>query len=410
MDTLSHTTAAPETKAHLGDPESAYAELRGAFEAFRETNDLRLHEIESRSSADVLLDEKLARIELALDEHKRRLDRVTLGQRRPALGAAALADPSGTERKAAFDAFMRRGVEAKALSAGVGADGGFVAPPEIEREILTRLAAISPMRSLATVRTISSGTYRAAVSVTGPATGWVAETATRPETDSQVLAEVVVPAMELYAMPSATQTILDDALVDVDRWVAEEVENVFAEQESTAFITGNGTTQPRGVLSVPVAAEANWTNGHLGVLNTGAAGAFPSANPSDILIDLVYSLRAGYRQNAAFLMNRRTQSAIRRFRDSAGNYLWAPPAGVGQPASLMNFPVAEAEAMPNIAANAIAVLFGDFRRGYLIVDRAGLRILRDPYSAKPYVLFYTTKRVGGNVQDFAAIKGLRFAA
>ncbi len=418
METTTHCIPAPEAKAQLSDVNEAYNELRSTFEAFRDTNDQRLHEIEQRSSADVLLDEKLARIDQALDEHKRRVDRVALAARRPSLdGASAQADSGAAERKAVFEAYIRRGdlsglrgAELKALSAGSGPDGGFVAPAEVERSILQRLANISPMRALATVRTISAGTYRAAFSATGPATGWVGETAARPETASQVLSELVFPAMELYAMPSATQTILDDALVDVDRWVADEVETVFAEQESTAFISGNGTTQPRGVLTAPVVADASWSWGNIGVLNSGAAGAFAAANPSDVLIDLIYALRTGYRQNGTFLMNRRTQSAIRRFKDSAGNYIWMPPTGVGQPATLMNFPVAEAEAMPNIAANSVSVLFGDFRRGYLIVDRAGVRILRDPYSAKPYVLFYTTKRVGGGVQDFAAIKGLRFAA
>ncbi len=418
MDMTTHTTVAPEAKAHLGQAGEAFNELRSTFEAFRDTNDQRLAEMEQRSSSDVLLDEKLARIDTALDEHKRRLDRMTLTARRPSLGLSGGADDAGaSERKAGFQAYIRRGDlsafrsgELKALSAGSGPDGGFVAPAEVERDILARLANISPMRALATVRTISAGTYRAAFSATGPASGWAGETAARPETASQVLSELVFPAMELYAMPSATQTLLDDALVDVDRWVAEEVETVFAEQESTAFITGNGTTQPRGVLSVPVVADASWTWGNIGVLNTGAAGAFAATSPSDVLIDLVYALRTGYRQNGAFMMNRRVQSAIRRFKDSAGNYIWMPPSGLNQPATLMNFPVAEAEAMPNIAANSVSVLFGDFRRGYLIVDRAGVRILRDPYSAKPYVLFYTTKRVGGGVQDFAAIKGLRFAA
>ncbi len=418
MDMTTHNTVAPEAKAHLGQAGEAFHELRSTFEAFRDTNDQRLAEMEQRSSSDVLLDEKLARIDTALDEHKRRLDRMTLTSRRPSLGSSAGTDDMGaSERKAGFDAYIRRGDlsafrqgELKALSAGSGPDGGFVAPAEVERDILARLANISPMRALATVRTISAGTYRAAFSATGPASGWAGETAARPETASQVLSELVFPAMELYAMPSATQTLLDDALVDVDRWVAEEVETVFAEQESSAFITGNGTTQPRGVLSVPVVADASWTWGNIGVLNTGVAGAFAATNPSDVLIDLVYALRTGYRQNGSFLMNRRVQSAIRRFKDSAGNYIWMPPSGLNQPATLMNFPVAEAEAMPNIAANSVSVLFGDFRRGYLIVDRAGVRILRDPYSAKPYVLFYTTKRVGGGVQDFAAIKGLRFAA
>jgi HK97 family phage major capsid protein len=410
----------PETKAGHGaatagrDP--SFDELRATFEAYRDANDQRLHEIEKRSSADVLLDEKLARLDAALDAQQQRMERHALERRRPALDGAA-PERARPERKAAFEAWMRSGAvsalmaaEQKALSAGIGQDGGFVAPPEIEAAILQRLANISPMRALASVRQISSGSYRAAFSSTGPAAGWVGETAARPETAPQALSELVFPAMELYAMPSATQAILDDALVDVDAWVAEEVETVFAEQESAAFITGNGVTQPRGVLSAPVVADASWSWGNIGVLDTGAAGAFAATSPSDVLIELIYALRTGYRQNGTFLMNRRTQSMIRRFKDSAGNYLWQPPASLGQPATLMNFAVAEAEAMPNIAANSVSVLFGDFRRGYLIVDRAGVRILRDPYSAKPYVLFYTTKRVGGGVQDFAAIKGLRFAA
>ena len=415
MDNCNLAAQPPETKAHLPGADSAFAELRAAFEAYRDANDRRLGEIEQRSSADVLLDEKLARIDQSLDENLRRIDRLGLAARRPAIDGAAQGriDPHG--RKAAFEAYMRRGetgpgLEAKALSAGSGPDGGFVAPAELESAILQRLANISPMRQLATVRTVSAGSYKVAHSTAGPSAGWVGETAARPETASQPLVELTFPTMELYAMPAATQTLLDDAIVDVDRWVAEEVETVFAEQESAAFITGNGASQPRGVANVPFVADASWSWGNIGVLNTGVSGGFATVSPSDILVDLIYALRTGYRQNAAFLMSRRTQSQIRKFKDSTGAYLWQPPASLGQPATLMNFPVAEAEAMPNIAANSVSVLFGDFRRGYLIVDRAGMRILRDPYSAKPYVLFYATKRVGGGVQDFAAIKGLRFAA
>jgi HK97 family phage major capsid protein len=215
--------------------------------------------------------------------------------------------------------------------------------------------------------------------------------------------------MELYAMPAATQTLLDDAIVNVDQWIAEEVESAFAEQEGAAFVNGDGTDKPKGFLAYPSVADASWAWGNIGVLNTGVAGAFAASNPSDVLVDLVYALKAGYRQNASFVMNRKTQAAVRKFKDSTGNYLWQPPASAGAPATLLGFPLVEAEDMPNIANNAVSIAFGDFRRGYLVVDRAGVRILRDPYSAKPYVLFYTTKRVGGGVQDFAAIKGLKFA-
>jgi HK97 family phage major capsid protein len=216
--------------------------------------------------------------------------------------------------------------------------------------------------------------------------------------------------MELYAMPAATQTLLDDAVLDIDQWVAEEVETAFAEQEGQAFVTGDGVSKPKGFLAYTNVPNTSWTFGNVGYVATGVAGAFPASNPSDTLVDLIYAAKAGYRQNGVFIMNRKTQSTVRKFKDSTGAYLWQPPAGIGQRASLLNFPVVEAEDMPDIGANAYALAFGDFRRGYLVVDRAGVRILRDPYSAKPYVLFYTTKRVGGGIQDFDAIKLLKFAA
>jgi HK97 family phage major capsid protein len=209
-------------------------------------------------------------------------------------------------------------------------------------------------------------------------------------------------------MPAATQTLLDDAVVDIDQWIAEEVETAFAEQEGAAFINGDGVNQPKGFLDVDTVDDAAWEWGKLGTVKTGAAGAFPAANPADVLINLVYAVRSGYRQNGTFVMNRKALSAVRKLKDQAGQYLWSPPAAAGQPSTLLGFAVAEAEDMPDIAPGAAAIAFGDFRRGYLVVDRAGVRILRDPYSAKPYVLFYTTKRVGGGVQDFAAIKLLTF--
>ena len=216
--------------------------------------------------------------------------------------------------------------------------------------------------------------------------------------------------MELYAMPAATQTLLDDAVVDIDRWIAEEVEAAFAEQESAAFVNGDGVNKPKGFLDVDQVEEEIWEWGRLGTVQTGGA-TFPADNPSDVLVDLIYALKAGYRQNASFVMNRKTQSAIRKLQ------------GRQRPVSL----VAAREPRPGRDADGLsrgrggghaghrarmhcAVAFGDFKRGYLVVDRAGMRVLRDPYSAKPYVLFYTTKRVGGGVQDYAAIKLLKFAA
>ena len=185
---------------------------------------------------------------------------------------------------------------------------------------------------------------------------------------------------------------------------------MFAAQEGTAFVTGDGSNKPKGFLEYSTVAQSSWSWGNIGYVASGAAGAFPSSNPSDVLVDLVYAVNAGYRQNGVFVINRKTQSAIRKFKNSTGNYLWQPPAIAGGRASLMTFAVIEAEDMPDIAANALAIAFGDFNRGYLVVDRAGVTVLRDPYTAKPYVLFYTTKRVGGGVQDFDAIKLMKFAA
>lgn len=413
MTTANH---APESKAAGADLSLAFDDLRYTLESYRVSNDERLAEIETRRGVDSLTEEKMARMDAALDDAMRRIDRLTLDRSRPALGRDEPRDALVGEHKAAFAAYIRSGeagglkrLEGKALSAGSGPDGGYLAPSGVESEILRRLATVSPIRAVATVRTISSGTYKKAFSITGPAAGWVAETAARPQTGSPTLAELSFPAMELYAMPAATQTLLDDAIVSIDQWIAEEVESAFAEQEGAAFVNGDGVDKPKGFLAYPNVADASWSWGNIGVLNTGVAGAFAASHPSDILVDLVYALKAGYRQNASFVMNRKTQGLIRKFKDTAGQYLWQPPASVGAPATLLGFPVVEAEDMPNIANNAVSIAFGDFRRGYLVVDRAGVRILRDPYSAKPHVLFYTTKRVGGGVQDFAAIKGLKFA-
>ncbi len=222
------------------------------------------------------------------------------------------------------------------------------------------------------------------------------------------LAELLFPTMELYAQPAATQALLDDSVVNLDEWIAREVETVFAEQESEAFIVGNGVNKPKGFMDYTKVANASWTWGNTGYIATGVAGAFAASNPSDKLVDVIYGLKAGYRQNGRWMLNRSTQAAIRKFKDTQGNYLWQPAATADGNASLLSFPVVESEYMPDIATDAHAIAFGDFKRGYLIVDRVGVRMLRDPYSTKPYVLFYTTKRVGGGIQDFDAIKTLKF--
>jgi HK97 family phage major capsid protein len=414
---MNELPASPETKS--ADVASAFDEFMRGFESYKAENETRLKQIE-RKSADPLTDEKVARISDALDANKRVLDELVLKSRRPALARdARMMSGAELEHAKAFDSYVRHGeatglksLEGKALavSTGGGADGGFLVPEETEREIGRRLAQVSPIRAIAGHREVSGNVYRKPFLVTGAASGWVAETAARPQTDSPTLAELAFPTMELYAMPAATQTLLDDSAVNIDEWIAGEIDTVFAEQEGTAFVTGNGTNKPKGFLDYTKVAESAWAWGQLGFVLSGADGAFAAEDPSDALVDLVYAVKAGYRQNGTFVMNRRTQAEVRKLKDDAGNYLWAPPATAGGQATLMGFPVAEAEDMPDIDDDSFSIAFGDFRRGYLVVDRMGVRVLRDPYSAKPYVLFYVTKRVGGGVADFDAIKLLKFAA
>ncbi len=415
--------SAPEHKSGISRHDhAAHDDLMRAFEEFKSANDEQLASIGRR--ADVLLDEKVDRINAALDMQMKRIDDLALKSARPLLegtrpdhGRTRVHDVASREHKSAFDSYVRAGdagalraLETKALSVGTNSDGGYLVPAELEHEIGARLKAISPIRSIASVREISGNVYKKPFMIAGPATGWVGETAERTQTTSPTLDALSFPAMELYAMPAATATLLDDTAVNIDEWIASEVELTFAVQEGAAFVNGDGTNKPKGFLSSTTVANASWEWGKLGYIASGSAGAFPDDDPSDLLVDLIYSLKAGYRQNGTFVMNRKTQAAIRKFKDTGGGYLWQPPAQAGGRASLMTFPLVEAEEMPDIAANSLSIAFGDFQRGYLIVDRLGVRVLRDPYSAKPYVLFYTTKRVGGGVQDFDAIKLVKFAA
>ncbi|MEC5293543.1 phage major capsid protein [Aurantimonas sp. C2-6-R+9] len=411
------SNAAPETKAHGPEAGSAFHDFMEAFESFREANDERLGDIEKRMSADVITEEKVDRINKALEEQERRFERLVLKETRPALGGLERRQSAGpSEHKQAFERYVRAGdeqgmrrIEEKAMSSLTGADGGFLVPDETETEIGRRLAAISPIRSIAMVRTVSAAVLKKPFAISGAQTGWVGEADARPQTTAPQLAELTFPTMELYAMPAATNALLDDAAVDIDRWIGEEVEQAFAAQEGTAFVNGDGIAKPKGFMTYPTVAESAWAWGSIGTVATGAAGGFAASGAADAVLDLVYALKAGYRQNASFVMNRRTQAAVRKLKDADGTYLWQPPTGAGARATLMGFPMVEAEDMPDIAMGAKAIAFGDFGRFYLVVDRQGVRVLRDPYSAKPYVLFYTTKRVGGGVQDFDAAKFLDFS-
>ena len=402
--------ASAETRA-------AMHELMGAFEAYKAVNDDRLAALEMKR-ADPLHDETLARMDAAIEAAQAKADRAMLELRRPVRGPetkAAAAEPV-SERHAAFGRYVRTGAEAGLALAveakGVAEDttttgGGWIVPPETEAAITLRIRHSSPMRDICSVQTISSSVYRKVFSIQGAASGWAAETAPRTETAPPALINLDVPCFDLYAVPAASQSLLNDALVNIDEWLATECEDAFALQETTAFIAGTGVNQPKGLLTAPIVADAPtlpW--GQIGYLPSGVAGGISSADP---IQDLIYAPRPWFRANGRFIFNKKTTAMLRKIKDSIGDYIWAPPQQAGAPASLFGYPVTEVETMPDPAAGSASIAFGDFEKGYLIVDRAGVNVLRDPFTSKPYVLFYTTKRVGGAVQVADAVKILKFA-
>lgn len=333
--------------------------------------------------------------------------------RRPALdGAKAEADDG--RRRAFVDGYLRKGqeagVEAKSFNITTPAEGGFAVPREIDAAIEATLRDISPIRRVAQVVNVGNANYRKLVSLANVASGWVAETATRPETASIQFAEVAPPMGELYANPSATQAMLDDAMFDLEGWLAGEIAREFGRAEGAAFIAGSGTNQPRGFLTgtPSTAADGARPFGTLQYVVSGVSADFPATNPQDKILDLVHTLRPAYRQNAVFVGSSATFARIRKMKDSSGAFIWQSSMARGQPDMLFGYPVIEAEDMPAIAANSFSLAFGDFNAGYIIAERAETRILRDPYSNKPFVNFYATKRVSGSVLNSEAIKLMKF--
>jgi HK97 family phage major capsid protein len=313
------------------------------------------------------------------------------------------------------DQYIRRGIESgletKAIGSSSDAIGGYAVPREIDEVIDTTLASISPIRSIANVVKVGSAGYRKLIATGGTPSGWVGFEAARPETNTPSFTEVVPASGDLYANPAASQQMLDDAMFDVEAWLGQEIAAEFARAEGAAFVSGTGVNQPLGFLSSPNSAAIDSARpiGTLQYIGTGAAGAFPASNPADKLVDLVQSLRSPYRQGAVFVMNSSTAAQIRKFKSSTGQFLFQPSLAAGQPATLLGYPLIEAEDMPDIAANSLSVAFGNFRAGYVIAERNATAILRDPFTHKPYVHFYATKRVGGQVVNSESIKLLKFA-
>ncbi|MBW4330583.1 phage major capsid protein [Stakelama sp. CBK3Z-3] len=313
-----------------------------------------------------------------------------------------------------FGGFLRSGagaLELKAMSGASDSTGGYAVPQEIDAMIDSTLNDISPIRSIANVVKVGSSGYRKLVTSGGTPSGWTGETGARPETETPVFNEIAPPMGELYANPAASQAMLDDAGFDVETWLAGEIANEFARAEGAAFVSGSGVNQPKGFLNVGTssAGDAARDFGTLQYLPSGADGAFGDT-PDAMLIDLVQSLRAPYRQGASFVMNSATLAHVRKLKTADGAFLWQPSLAAGQPATLLGYPVVEAEDMPDISSESLSIAFGNFRAGYLIAERSATQVLRDPYSNKPFVHFYATKRVGGMVSNSEAIKLMKFAA
>lgn len=387
--------------------------LGHAWEQFKQINDERLREIERKGYADPLYHEHLNNISSALDNYKTRLDQIETAYNRPALdnGNNSVKNTgfADGEYGKAFRGYLRKGMDAgleafqtKALSVGSDPDGGYLVTPTMSSKIVQAIFETSPMRQLSAVETISSDALELIDDHDQAAAGWTAETGAVSETSSPTLAKRNIPTHELYAQPKATQKLVDDAAIDIESWLSDKISDIFARKENTAFVSGNGVGQPRGILTY--AAGTTWNK--IEQVNSGTNGAVTA----DGIINIFYALKDVYSKRASFLMNRSVVQAVRLLKQATTNqYMWQPGLASGAPDTLMGVPVYMASDMPIAATNSLSVAVGDFKSGYQIVDRRGIRILRDPFTEKPFVKFYATKRVGGDVINFEAIKLMKLS-
>ncbi|HDL6852821.1 TPA: phage major capsid protein [Yersinia enterocolitica] len=399
---------AVETK----DVEQVAQELNQRFSEFKEKNDKRIDAIEQEKgklAGDVeTLNGKLSE----LDNLKTSLEEEIKSLKRPGGGTNT---KTATEHKSAFMQFVRKGkedglreLEQKALNTGTDADGGYAVPEELDRTLLDILKDEVIMRQESTVITVGTSDYKKLVNLHGAGSGWVGEQVARPATNTPQLAQIIPFMGEIYGNPQATQTMLDDGFFDVEAWINSSLSLEFSEQEEIAFTNGTGVLKPKGFLAYTSTDEKDSVRefGKLQHLLSGAAAAVTA----DSIIQMIYTLRKVHRNGAKFMMNNNSLFKIRILKDERGDYLWRPGLELDQPSMLAGYGIAENEQMPDIVADAKAIAFGNFKRGYTIVDRIGTRILRDPYTNKPFVGFYTTKRTGGMLADSQAIKLLKIGA
>ena len=346
------------------------------------------------------------------EEKMTMMERKSFVPARPVLAGGS--DGPAPHQKA-FNAYLRSGdddglrgleLEGKALGTSIAGDGGYLVDPQTASAIKSTLSATASIRAIANVVAVEATSFDVLIDHGDVGHGWATESTSLTETATPGIDRITIPLHELSALPKASQRLLDDSAFDIEGWLAGRIADKFARAEAAAFVMGNGVDKPTGFLTKPTVDNDVWTWGNLGYVPTGADGAFDGA---DAVIDLVYALGAEYRANASFVMNSKTAGALRKMKDADGRFLWSDGLSAGEPARLLGYRVLIAEDMPDMASGSMAVAFGDFGAGYTVAERPDLRVLRDPFSAKPHVLFYATKRVGGDVSDYAAIKLLKFA-
>ncbi len=402
---------------HDYDVQITLNDLARTFEEFKSVNEDRLNSLEKKGHVDSDLQEKMERLENHLDQAENRLKQMDALASRPQLET----DPDFfCSHSRAFMDYIRKGLEPplhqyeqKSLSVGADRDGGYLVPSGLHDRLYATLQATSVMRGVSNVREISSSVLEMLIDKDAAEVGWVAETGERRETKTPELAKARIPVHEMYARPRATQKLLDDVSLNVEEWLSQKISQKMAVLENTAFISGDGDNKPKGILAYEVVAKEQWEWGKLEGLKTGADGNFAEGKGPETLINFFHTLKPPYLPGASWLMSRVTQGALRMLKDAENHhYLWQPPlAGFPTP-TLLGYPVMVCDDVPNLVSGtgSKSIIFGNFKEGYQIVDRTGIRVLRDPYSAKPYVEFYTTRRMGGDVLNFEALKILNFAA
>lgn len=406
------------------DITAAIERVNTAFEAFKAENDRRLAQIENRGSDDVVTRETVDRINAEITDANKAFRALQAQLAAGALsGGGQSADDAASKRYlAGFRDYVRGAISKEAMAAIASPradmstlsnpDGGFLVPEEVETAIGRVQATMSVMRQLADVSSISAAAWVKNHNLGGAGGGWVGEKSARPKTSTPELSEIKIVPGEMYASPAVSQSLLDDARVSIADMLGTEIGIVFSELEGAAFYNGNGVERPRGVIAYPNVANASWAWGKVGYFATGVAAALSDAsnNGVDALLNMVYGLKSGYRTNAGWIMNDLSLADVRKLKDENGAYLWQPSTAAGEPGTLLGYRADTDDNWADIGAGAFPITFGDMRRAYKIVDRIGIRVLPDPYTAKPNVLIYTTKRVGGGIQDFEALKHLKVAA